>query len=443
MDNLNNSDVSMGDLPETSVSVDEGLESGNTVFFTAYENVTEHNVDVNDEVGGDVDMDGNAEPEHPEIVEVKALHRDAEEKLATKTYKVNRSITLLPSLHSIYFHPNEAVVPQAPLDLQLASFFILYNDIAMANFLADKSLPPMVNRAIFFYGLDKGHSFSRFFDQIRFNILLMAFAWASNFNPKYCKEGYEEFVKYFLRAWIESLVFKYDPSQNNFTQREAFIALWQASPFDFHFFSARRSKTVNKLVNILKAQAAFLPNIPKPDDFMRAVRKGQLNEGIFEKFGAAMTLQWLIGLNEKYEKRQQKIDDKEEVVQTNLDLRRTKIAAGNLAAAHHFGYFSKDYQMADDFDPFDEEDLMHPGMSKVDRNEELLAALLLPIDRNLKHPSEVKEKEHRVVDETSFWASHEQVQAILQEDVEKQDSSRALAELTVLMNTTVMEPTAE
>ncbi|KAI4712586.1 hypothetical protein J4E89_002854 [Alternaria sp. Ai002NY15] len=438
MDSPNDNDVSMGDLPDTGISVDNGVESGDIVFFTECENVAEHNVDVNHERDGDVAMDDNAEPEHPDVVEVKALHRDAEEKLATKTYKVNKGIVLLPSLYSIYFHPDEAVVPQAPPFLQLTTFFLLYNDIAKANFLADKSLPLIVNQAIFFYGLDKGHSFSRFYDQIRFNILLMAFAWASGFDPKYCKEGCEEFVKVFLRAWIESLVFKYDPLQNNFTQREAFVALWQNSPFDFHFFSPRRSKTVNKLVNILKAQAGFLPNMPKPDDFMRAVRQGHLNEDIFERFGAAMTLQWLIGLNERSEKRQQKVDDKEELAQANLDLKRTKELAGNFAAAQHFGFFSKDYQPADDFDPFDDKDLMHPGMSKVDRDEKLLAALLLPIDKDVKHPSEVNEKEHRAVDQTSFWATHEQVRTILQEDVEKPDQSRALAELTVLMNTTVM-----
>jgi len=203
MDSPNDNDVNMGDLPDTGVSadnVDNGVESGDIVFFTECDNVAEHNVDVNHERDGDVAIDDNAEPEHPDVVEVKALHRDAEEKLATKTYKVNKGIVLLPSLYSIYFHPDEAVVPQAPPFLQLTTFFLLYNDIAKVNFLADKSLPLIVNQAIFFYGLDKGHSFSRFYDQIRFNILLMAFAWASGFDPKYCKEGCEEFVKVFLRV---------------------------------------------------------------------------------------------------------------------------------------------------------------------------------------------------------------------------------------------------
>jgi hypothetical protein len=160
--------------------------------------------------------------------------------------------------------------------------------------------------------------------------------------------------------------------------------------------------------------------------------RGELDEDLFEKFGAAMTLQWLLGLKEKADKKQSLLDHDKEVDQANLDLKRAKAAKGNIAAAIHFGSFAKDHQMADEFDPFPED--VHPGMSKIDRNEELLASLLLPIDDDLEHPSKVRDKEHRVVDATSFWVSHEQVQAILQEDVAKPESSRVLAELTVLMN---------
>jgi hypothetical protein len=195
------------------------------------------------------------------------------------------------------------------------------------------------------------------------------------------------------------------------------------------------------IIAILKEQLAYLPHMATPTNFLQAARRGELDEDIFEKFGAAMTLQWLIGMSERAQDWQQQIDHDQEVDQANIDLKRAKAAKGNVAAAIHFGSFAKDHQMADEFDPFPED--VHPGMSKIDRNEELLGSLLLPIDGNLEHPSQVKDKDHRKTDAASFWVSHEQVLHILQEDVSKPDSSRALAELTVLMNTAVMEPTAE
>jgi hypothetical protein len=201
MEGQYNKDIDMGD----------NLESARPVGFVASENVAAHNTLTDDnEIMGDhceddVDMDDDLEfedesEEHPDITEVKTMHRAAEDNLAIKTFKVHKEVILLPSLHSIYFHPNEAVIPQVPHNLQLTMYFALYNDIAKANFIAGKSLPPIINQMIWFYGLDKAHSFSRFFDQVRYNILLMAFVRASKFDSRYCQEGCKEFVKAFFRV---------------------------------------------------------------------------------------------------------------------------------------------------------------------------------------------------------------------------------------------------
>jgi hypothetical protein len=100
-------------------------------------------------------------------IDIVALHNDAVEKYAIKTKKIREEITLLPSLHSIYFNPDKAFVPTAPEDLQLLAFFALYNEIARAGFTAQKNLPVNINRIIWYYGTDKGRSFSRFYDQTR------------------------------------------------------------------------------------------------------------------------------------------------------------------------------------------------------------------------------------------------------------------------------------
>jgi hypothetical protein len=94
---------------------------------------------------------------------------------------------------------------------------------------------------------------------------------------------------------MESLTNLYDPSQGNFTRREALIALWKVCPFDLHFFSARRGHTmddyVRKLMDKLADTAEKKIELPNPEQFMQLVHAGTLETGLFEKLGAAMALQ--------------------------------------------------------------------------------------------------------------------------------------------------------
>jgi hypothetical protein len=184
-----------------------------------------------------------------------------------------------------------------------------------------------------------------------------------------------------------------------------------------------------------------MSNVPTPANFLQAVRRGELDEDIFEKFGAAMTLQWLVGLNEKAHERQNQIDADNVMDQAKLRLQRAEASYEAVQARIASKSVVEHHQMADVFDPFQRD--VHPGMSKVEWDGDILASLLRPIDDDLEHPSKVKDKPRPAVDETSFWVSHEQVKAIFQEDASKPEPSRGLAELTVLMETTVVEPTIE
>jgi hypothetical protein len=131
-------------------------------------------------------------------IDIVALHTDAETKYAIKTQKISDVITVIPSLYDLYFNPDRLYVPTAPQDLQLDSFF-LYNEIASAKFIADKNASnDNVNRFIWIYGLDKRYSFSRYWDQVRYNIVLTSIAWASDFDPRFCQPGSTEFIKSFL-----------------------------------------------------------------------------------------------------------------------------------------------------------------------------------------------------------------------------------------------------
>jgi hypothetical protein len=110
----------------------------------------------------------DADDEDDEPLGIPTLHAETTAMFAVKT-KAIASFTPLPTFETIYFHENRALAPTAPADLQLAFFFAIYNDIAAAKFVAqkDNAQDMDISRAIWYYGNDLGHSFSRFWDQVR------------------------------------------------------------------------------------------------------------------------------------------------------------------------------------------------------------------------------------------------------------------------------------
>jgi hypothetical protein len=120
---------------------------------------------------------------------------------------------------------------------------------------------------------------------------------------------------------------------------------------------------VSKILNILRTQLSYLPNVPTPANFLQAVRRGELNEDIFEKFGAAMTLQWLVGLKEKAHEWQNQIDADNVMDQAKLRLQRAEASYEAVQARIASKSVVEHHQMADVFDPFQQD--VHPGMSKV------------------------------------------------------------------------------
>lgn len=53
--------------------------------------------------------------------------------------------------------------------------------------------------------------------------------------------------------------------------------------------------------------------LPKPSSFIQAVRMGKVTDGMFEKHGAAMALQWVLGYENGARAEQKKVDEEEEL----------------------------------------------------------------------------------------------------------------------------------
>lgn len=188
-----------------------------------------------------------------------------------------------------------------------------------------------------------------------------------------------------------------------------------------------------------------MSNVPEPANFIQTVRKGELTEDLFEKFGAALTLQWLTGLTGIAHEKQEQIDVDNDINQADLEMQRASAAVENARAIQvHIasGLSVEDEEMADEFDPFPDD--VHPGLSTVDWDDDhLVASLLRPVDDDLVHPSEVQDKSRPELDETSFWVFHQQIKDIFKEDASKPEPSRGMGELTALMETTVMKATIQ
>jgi hypothetical protein len=149
-------------------------------------------------------------------------------------------------------------------------------------------------------------------------------------------------------------------------------------------------------------------DLPKHDDLVKAIRNDEISEEMFEKYGAVLALQWVIGRVENARDEQEDVDLENELNQSELDLaeerRHLKRYADGLPI-----HDDVKGEEEDDFDPFPED--VHPGLSRVawDDASGIVMPLLLPVDVALPHPKNVREKDRPDVDKQTFYTSNEQV----------------------------------
>lgn len=153
------------------------------------------NVEMADEHDIDMDYDeGDSE------VDIEELHKTCVNNLASRRSKIPAVISI-PDLYTMYFKPGQTDLPLVPEDLQLPIYFAFYDEfVANANFVVCKTMARDVRRAMWFYGIDKGHTLFNYSGQIRLNVIIMVFLCTSRFDPKYCQAGTREFVERFLKV---------------------------------------------------------------------------------------------------------------------------------------------------------------------------------------------------------------------------------------------------
>lgn len=371
----------------------------------------------------DVDMSEahlvpNESPDFRDDETLAALHDEAVELYATKMRVVPECIPR-PKLITIYFDPDRALVPAVPTDLQLIVYFTIYNCIARGNFLALKSSAQHldISRAIWYYGVDPGHAFAMFSHHIRWNIIIMTFLWSTGFDTQYCKPGCAEFVVQFIKAWIESLVYKYNINHNDFSEREKFIHLWKTCPFDLYIFSRNDEEKMSGRIEFLSKKLNNTKDLPKHEDFVQAVRSGKITPELFERYGPALAFQWVMGKEDKAKVDQKAADEANDNQQIDLDIQKAKEAMAASAAklermearrAAGERFDEEDVAIAYEpsFDPFPDD--VHPGIGHVVWDKGILETLRFPLDAEPKTFKQIQ-KARPKPDETTFYISKAQI----------------------------------
>jgi hypothetical protein len=174
--------------------------------------------------------------------------------------------------------------------------------------------------------------------------------------------------------------------------------------------------------------------LPRPKNFINAVREKKISEAMFEQNGAAMALQWVLDYESSARQKQKDVDEEEELNQ--LDLDRIKARKDKTQAMNRLAYVQAckasgvtvDETPDDDvaFDPFPDE--VHPPMSSIDWDEGIVASIRVPIDAKLP---EYGQEKRPVTDNKSAWISGAQIfDGIFKESETEEDPSQGMAMLT-------------
>jgi hypothetical protein len=158
------------------------------------------------------------------------------------------------SISDIYFATDWTHFSGFPPYLQLPSLVKHFNVMARSGMMASRQNHPDLNELIFYWGVDRGHTFNIWFREIRFNAVAMICLWAHHQavgdTEKYFPDdagNKNAFWYSFILAVIELLA-----DSENHGARKSFLELWAQSKYDLVFFVNRKAKSMRVACGILR-----------------------------------------------------------------------------------------------------------------------------------------------------------------------------------------------
>ncbi|KAI8930908.1 hypothetical protein NX059_011923 [Plenodomus lindquistii] len=331
--------------------------------------------------------------------QLDTLNSQAREYHEIKLSVASDSLIYKPTLESFYYNEDAIAIDDVPQDLRLDAFLANFNNassLASHNFSAKKSeheQSTFLTRMIWYYGTDHDHTFTRFYETIRHNIIGMAFLWGLGWPTNLCDPIVAPFCTSFLDAWRSQTLKRQldsDESAHDFGPEEDFIKLWKESEFDLLSFNKHQLKVVQEHVKHIMTNR--LPEhireklLGQATELFRLRDQCLISADDWNNYGPRMVIAWALA-NDKDGRKSRKM-----ATRRDLALEISKTEAGRLAA--------RDRAKVDE---------MEGGsgniLAQVPWNSPLLKSLLQPVDEESRVAVEKAKsrKRHSNTPWMKFW----------------------------------------
>ena len=183
------------------------------------------------------------------------FHEVAEQQLAYKITKLSKYVMrqkTLPNIWDVYDENDKTVTDRIPPYYSLAYFFQQYGRMEQLSFSpATPTLDPNIPGVLWYYGTDMSRAFSLRYENVRYNVILMAYVLAhvqaeqasSLRELEYVHADSLSFIQYFLHAVIEHALPK---GTHDFSSRTAFLKEWSRGEWDLMIFNATQRIILKK-----------------------------------------------------------------------------------------------------------------------------------------------------------------------------------------------------
>ncbi|RMZ73864.1 hypothetical protein GMOD_00004663 [Pyrenophora seminiperda CCB06] len=225
--------------------------------------------------------------------ELIALHKTACEYLQIKLKKIPARVFgggRKPTIRDIYERPETLINPTVPKHLQLDFIFSNFNTFAEGNFMARKrDQNRQISAAIFYWDMDRKHSLSTHYEDIRYNILLAHLVLEDPKSRSQLDENLATFLQWLIYAWLETAMrveIEEDESRNIWIYQ-----IWKQRKFDLiRWTNKRQSQKMAAAVHALKIKVSKPPF--DVDQFWTEAREQSAED--FRRHGASWALQYII-----------------------------------------------------------------------------------------------------------------------------------------------------
>ncbi|KAF2020303.1 hypothetical protein BU24DRAFT_459894 [Aaosphaeria arxii CBS 175.79] len=207
-------------------------------------------------------------------------------KIPAKAFKQGRK----PSIWDIYTSSPRVIAYCCPTRLDLRFVFSCYDQLSDLWFIAKPGQDVDVNRAIWYWGMDKSHSFLAENRGIYYNLLVMVFTIAhsrAGYPTPWIAPGTEPFVNQFVEAWVAYVI----PGEN-FSKPEEFLATWTEGKTDLMVFTEGQLDAMKFWPKGMKKKKALNDLLWNPMDFL-VHGPGLLTQRQMDEYGMLLAYEFV------------------------------------------------------------------------------------------------------------------------------------------------------